>query len=133
MTRRRTAQRGFSVSVLVCLLIPVLLLCAGLAVDGAAKAAADRRAEAVAAQAARSGMDAAAPLLLTGGDGSSAALAAANAVLGAHPEVAGSVSVGADGVLQVVTSISRPTIFLALVGIHQVSGSGSAVVELRQR
>lgn len=46
-------QRGFSVSVLVCLLIPILLVCIGLAVDGAAKAAADRRAEAVAAQAAR--------------------------------------------------------------------------------
>ena len=29
-------QRGFSVSVLVCLLIPILLVCIGLAVDGAA-------------------------------------------------------------------------------------------------
>ena len=54
-------QRGASMSVLVCLLVPTLLLCIGLAVDGAAKAAADRQAEAVAAQAARTGVDAAAP------------------------------------------------------------------------
>ena len=69
----RHRQRGISVSVLVALLIPVLLLCIGLAVDGAAKAAAGRRAEAVAAQAARAGMDAAAPHLVSGADGSAAA------------------------------------------------------------
>ena len=67
--RPAEVERGLSVSVLVCLLVPVLLLCAGLAVDGAGQAAANRRAEAVAAQAARAGMDAAAPLSLAGRDG----------------------------------------------------------------
>ncbi len=133
MFTQRCADRGFSVSVLVCLLIPVLLLCAGLAVDGAAQAAADRRAEAVAAQAARSGMDAAAPLLLSGADGSAAATSAASAVLASHPEVAGSVSVTASGALQVSTTTTTQTIFLGLVGIDHVVGEGFAVVELRQR
>ena len=38
--RPAVVERGLSVSVLVCLLVPVLLLCAGLAVDGAGQAAA---------------------------------------------------------------------------------------------
>ena len=129
----RHRQRGISVSVLVSLLIPVLLLCIGLAVDGAGKAAADRRAEAVAAQAARAGLDAAAPYLLSGADGSAAALAAANRVLANHPEVSGQVSLVGDDALVVTTSTTTDTVFLGLAGIDSLTGRGEASVNLRER
>lgn len=122
--------RGMSISVLVCLLIPTLLLCAGLAVDGAAKAAADRRAEAVAAQAARAGLDAATPVLLGGGDASALAIAAAQQILAAHPSIDGQVQI-ADQTLQVTTATSVRTIFLSLAGVHELPGRGAATVELR--
>lgn len=127
------SERGVSVSVLVCLLIPVLLLCVGLAVDGAAQGAAHRRAEAVAAQAARAGVDAAAPVLLAGLDGGAIATAAAEQVLTAHPGIAGEVSVGAGDLLQVHTRTSVSTVFLSLAGIDELTGRGSAEVELRSR
>lgn len=130
---RRPSSRGLSVSVLVCLLIPVLLLCAGLAVDGAAKAAADRQAEAIAAQAARAGMDAAAPGLVDGGDGVQDALAAARQVLARHPGMAGEAVVRADGTLEVTTSTQVPTVFLGLAGVDQLPGRGRAEVVLRPR
>ena len=50
------------------------------------------RAEAVAAQAARAGMDASAPLSLAGRDGGPTAVAAAQSVLTAHPEIVGEVT-----------------------------------------
>lgn len=128
-----TRQRGVSFSVLVTLLIPVLLLCIGVAVDGAGKAAANRQAEAVAAQAARAGVDAAAPYLLTGADGRIAAEQAAQQVIGAHPGVLAQINVGQDGTLQVTTSVSVPTVFLGLAGINQMTGTGSATVELIER
>lgn len=131
--RPATPDRGLSASVLVCLLIPVLILCIGLAVDGAAKAAADRRAEAVAAQAARAGLDAAAPTLVAGGATAGTAVAAAQQVIAAHPDITGQAAVGADGRLQVTTSTSVNTLFLGLVGIDQLPGRGSASVELRMR
>ena len=131
--RAAVVERGLSVSVLVCLLVPVLLLCAGLAVDGAGQAAANRRAEAVAAQAARAGMDAAAPLSLAGRDGGPTAVAAAQSVLTAHPEIVGEVTFSSNGSLQVDTTTSVPSVFLGLVGIDRLPGRGSAAVELRPR
>lgn len=129
-----SSQRGVSFSVLVCLLIPVLLLCAGLAVDGAGKAAASRRAEAVAAQAARAGVDAAAPYLLTDAAGAvSAAEQAAWAVVNAHPGVDAEISVDAGGGMQVSTNVSTATVFLGLVGLDELTGRGSAAVQLRER
>lgn len=128
---RRWSNRGLSISVLVCLLIPALLLCTGLAVDGAAKAAADRRAEAVAAQAARAGMDAAAPVLLGGGDGGPSAVSAARGVLAGHPGMQGQVSFEPGGTLRVTTSTSVATVFLGLIGIGELPGRGQAEVMLR--
>lgn len=133
LPRRAACQRGASISVLIAMLIPVLLLCAGLAIDGAAKASADRRAEAAAAQAARAGQDAAAPVLLAGADAAGAATAAANRVLAAHPGISGQATVLDDGLLQVTTSTSVDTVFLGLVGIDELAGRGSATVELRMR
>ncbi|WIY84081.1 pilus assembly protein TadE [Propionimicrobium sp. PCR01-08-3] len=131
-----TGQRGFSVSVLICLLIPTLLICIGLAVDGAAKAAADRRAEALAAQAARVGLDAAAPALVSGStidDAGQQAVAAAAQLIAADSEISGAATVSPDGTLQVVTSTSVPTTFLSLAGVDELPGHGSATVELRMR
>ena len=130
-------QRGFSVSVLVCLLIPILLVCIGLAVDGAAKAAADRRAEAVAAQAARAGLDAAAPALVSGmtseAGAGQIAVRAAEQVIASHPDMEGMAVVGGEVTLQVTTSTTvRPTV-LSLAGIDELPGRGSAIVELRMR
>ncbi len=129
-------QRGFSVSVLVCLLIPIFLLTIGLAVDGAAKAAADRRAEAVAAQAARAGLDAAAPALVSGTPAATAsqiAVVGAERILASYPEIEGTVALGDDLTLDVTTSTTVPTTFLTLAGIDQLTGHGSATVELRMR
>ncbi len=133
---RDRGQRGFSVSVLVCLLIPTMLVCIGLAVDGAAKAAADHSAEAVAAQAARAGMDAAAPALVSGlppATASQLAISGAQEVLASHPDIEGSVSVGDAMTLEVTTSTTVPTIFLSLAGIDRLTGRGFAAVELRMR
>jgi len=132
-SRLAAADRGLSVGVLVCLLLPVLLLCAGLAVDGAGQAAASRRAEAVAAQAARAGMDAAAPLSLAGQDAGEVAVAAARSVLAGHPEVAAEVTFSPNGSLRVDTTTSVPSVFLGLIGVERLSGRGSAAVELRPR
>lgn len=127
-------SRGLSMSVLVSLLIPVLLMCAGLAVDGSAKTAADRRAEAVAAQAARAGMDAAAPLLVSGsGSAEVVAVLAAEQVIAAHAPVAGQAAIAPGGSLRVSTSTAVPTVFLGLAGLDHVTGRGSATVELRVR
>ena len=125
-------QRGLSISVMVCLLIPVLLLCIGLAVDGARKAAANRQAEAVAAQAARAGVDAAAPYLVIGGDGRDAAQQAARAVVDAHPGVEAEISVE-EGTLQISTEIPTSTVFIGLAGIDELVGRGTAEVELQER
>ena len=128
------SKRGVSFSVLVALLIPVLLLCMGLAVDGAGKAAANRQAEAAAAQAARAGADAAAPYLLTDFAGAAAAAEqAALAVVQHHPGMTGQASVDATGALLVTTSVATPTVFLGLVGVNELVGRGSAGVQLRER
>ena len=128
------SKRGVSFSVLVALLIPVLLLCMGLAVDGAGKAAANRQAEAAAAQAARAGADAAAPYLLTDTAGAAAAAEqAALAVVQHHPGMTGQASVDATGALLVTTSVATPTVFLGLVGVNELVGRGSAGVQLRER
>jgi len=127
------ASRGMSLSVLFALLVPSLLLVCGLAIDGASKAAADRRAEAVAAQAARAGPDAAAPLVISGQDGAATAPTAARSVVAAHAGMSGSATVDADGRLTVTTETSVATTFLSLIGVDTLPARGSAVVELRPR
>lgn len=107
-----------------------LVLVAGIAVDGAAQASAHRNAEVTAAQAARAGSDAAASRRLVGESGTSAAVAAAEAVLANHPGVSGSVTLD-HGMLSVTTHTSTRTVFLSIVGIDRVTGDGSSSAELR--
>ncbi len=123
-------ERGASVSTFFAMAFPALLLICGLAVDGAAQANAHRTAEVVAAQAARAGADAAAPVRLSGGDGVSVALDAARASLDASG-VAGTASVDAAGRLHVTTTTSARTTFLQLIGIDALHAGGEASAQLR--
>lgn len=114
-----------SVSVLFSGVVLALLMVAGLVIDGGAQVSARRTAEAVAAQAARAGSDATAAERLVGRDGIAEGLAAARAVVAAHPEVTGEVGLAA-GVLSVHTSASVDTTLLSLVRVDQLHATGSA-------
>lgn len=128
MTRRAVAQRspdrGASMSVFLVVVVMALFLIAGLVIDGGAQVTCERRAEVVAAQAARAGVDASAAARLSGGTGTADAVLAARRVL-ASQGVTGTVSLNA-GVLHVTTSVSTETTFLSLLGKFTVTGSGDA-------
>lgn len=117
-------RRGLSLSTFVAVVLVCLFLMAGLVIDGGAQVSAERRAQVVAAQAARAGADAAAAQRLAGGSGVPAAIAAANTVLSSQG-VSGEVQVSA-GVLTVTTSVTTPTVFLSLLGQSAVIGHGRA-------
>ena len=77
---RRRDVRGMSMSVLITMLLPVLLVSAGIAVDGAERARAVRIAHTVAAEAARAGCEEGSAAQLVGQDGTGAARVAAEDV-----------------------------------------------------
>ncbi|OYO22199.1 pilus assembly protein TadE [Enemella dayhoffiae] len=106
-----------------------LLVLAGLVVDGGQQVTATRRAEAVAAGAARAATDAAAPARVAGRTDPGAALSAANRYLAASGPVSGTAELEGTAV-RVRTSQRAPTIFLALLGIGEVRGSATARAEL---
>lgn len=126
------SDRGASMSVLICVVVVALLVMAGLVIDGGAQTAAARRANAVAAEAARAGADASATQRIAGQDGRAAARRAAQAVLSAHPELTGSVSIDVSETLTVRTSASVPTVFLQLIGISRLDADGEATAQLRR-
>lgn len=111
-------ERGNALSVLVVLLVPVLIVMVGLVVDGGGRLAAERRAESVAAAAARSGADAHAM------GGAPAAQSAAEQYLRAVG-VDGEVTV-ADHVVTVHTSVPYQTVLVSVIGIDELTGRGSA-------
>ncbi len=113
-----------SLSAFFAVVVVCLLLLAGLVIDGGAKVSADRRAEAVAAHAARAGADAAVGHRLVGNDPSSAAHRAALAVLD-DAGVAGQVTVTGERV-SVTTTITVETTFLSLIGTDTLTGHGRA-------
>lgn len=118
-----------STSVLVLFWVLGLLIVAGLVVDGGQQVTAARRAEAVAAGAARAATDAGAPSRVAGRSDPGAALSAANRYLAASAPVTGSASLEA-GAVRVSTSHRAPTIFLSLLGIREVRASASARADL---
>ena len=120
-------QRGVSMSVFACGAIMVLLILAGLVVDGAAQLAAHQRANTGAAQVARFAMDAAAPYLADGQDGRTVALAAAWANAAQYDDLAFSITLDGSGALHIDTATSVRTVFLTLIGIPTLSASGHAV------
>ena len=106
----------------------VLLMSVGLAVDGGAQSAAGARAEAVAAEAARAGAAAGAAGSIQGRGTSTGARLAAQRVLDARG-MAGTIVID-DGEVRVTTRTSVPTTFLSIVGITQLPASGSASARL---
>ncbi len=125
--------RGVSLSAFVAVAVLALILVAGLVVDGGQQAAAHRRAESVAARAARAATDASAPYRLLGADGSVQALAAARNVLAGAEGIDGRADVLAGGRLEVTTSVRFSTVFLSVIGIDSLEASGEAVAELQQK
>ena len=125
-----------SMSVFLCIAVIALLLAAGLAVDGAAQAAARRTCQTAAAQVARIGVDAAASTRLDlspGQAGAVAVSAARRAAADLHPGLTMTAEVGRDGRLHVQATTRIGTLFLGLAGIHELSASGKATAELRPR
>ena len=120
----RDERGGGSVSVWMLLMVPVILVMAGLVFDGSRQISATQAALA----ASRAGTDAAATPQLAGHDGAAVAVQAARQALSAAG-VDGSVQ--EDGsTITVTTSQSRPTVFLSAIGISQVRGHGQAHAQL---
>ena len=118
-------ERGLSVSPFVAVVFAALIMTVGLVVDGGQKVAAASRAETAAAGASRVAGNAAATQELGASDPVAAATLAARTYLAGQPGVTGSVTVS-GGVVHVRTSATEPTIFLGIVGIDAVTGTGSA-------
>lgn len=142
MNRRRSAprrsERGQAISVLAIGIVAMLIMVAGLVIDGGQKAAAISRAESSAAGAARAAANAGAGGTLgIGGDRSVAitqAKAAARnylrgAALGSGPQVTGSVTVDGNEV-HVHTTITVTTIFLSLINIDTLTATGDATARV---
>ncbi|MFB4269628.1 pilus assembly protein TadG-related protein [Nonomuraea sp. GTA35] len=125
------AERG-SVTVFTAVIGFVLLLCAGLMVDGGAKVLAYREAYAAAEEAARAG----AGQVNTGQAYTSGrfevdtaqALTAARAYLSAagHP---GTVSTTGNQV-RVTVTVSKPTVLISLIGIGTVTATAAATARM---
>ncbi|WP_157438921.1 hypothetical protein [Aestuariimicrobium kwangyangense] len=128
----RLRHRGVSLSAFSAVVAVAVLLMAGLVVDGGAKAADQRESEAIAARAARVGVDAGAVAGIQGRPGATQVVAAARASLREQGRE-GSVTMLASGVLSVQVHHRTPTTFLTLVGITELSSDGEAAAQLRQR
>lgn len=125
---RHRDERGISSSYAL-IVIPVLLLMVGLVVDGGGKVAAVRDAQAGAAAAARAASDAAAPARALGQPGNSEAYSAARRWLATN-HVDGEVR-ASGAVVTVTTRQSYRPIFLSLIGVTSLTGTGSASTDLR--
>jgi hypothetical protein len=125
-TRRRGRdERGLSISPFVVVIMSSLIVTAGLVIDGGQKISAASRAESAAAGASRAAGNAAATQQLGGRDPASSAVLAGRAYLAGQPGVRGTVTLAA-GVITVSTYADQPTIFLSMIGIDSVRGTGSA-------
>lgn len=122
-------QRGQSVSVFAIVVLAALIITAGLVIDGGQKVTAASRAESVAAEAARAAGNAAASQRLAGRRKVSVAMSAARTYLAGQPGVSGEVRIR-GGTVRVTTKATRPTIFLGVIGIREVTAPGSADARL---
>ncbi|NKY37988.1 pilus assembly protein TadG-related protein [Cellulomonas septica] len=127
------SDRG-SVSVFVAISMLGLLVLVGLVADGGAKLRATQRADAVAAEAARAGGQALdLPAAVTGQHDRvdrAVAVRAAEAYL-ATVGATGSVTVSGDRThVEVTVTDTAPTAFLGLLGIEQLTVTGSASATL---
>lgn len=124
----RRCERGLSLAVVVAMSMTMVVLILGLVVDGGRQLAAQQEAEAIAQRAARSGVDASAAGELLGRVDHAAADRAASRVL-AESGVPGA-TLAAAGRLRVTTSVQKPTVFLSVIGIGTVTGTGEAEARL---
>lgn len=129
-----TASDRGSVTVFFTVATAGLLVMIGLIVDGGARITLAQRADNLAAQAARAAGQAAAPAdVITGASPSvdrAPAVRAANAVLAANGAT-GTVTLDADGAgLTVTTTLTTPTVFLGLIGVRDLTATGTSHARL---
>lgn len=138
--RRRLSrdEHGQAISVMAIGVVAMLIMIAGLVIDGGQKAAAISRAESAAAGAARAAANAGAGGTLgMGGDRAVAtgqAKAAARnylqgTAIGSGPKVTGTVTIDETDV-HVHTTVTVTTIFLSLVGYDSLSATGDATARV---
>lgn len=123
-------ERG-DASVFVVLMAPVLVVVAGLVVDGAGQVQAQERAIAVAQSAARAGVNGGVPDELEAGVvrlNPASAQSAAQTYLGAAG-VSGSATASEQDVT-VSTSVAYQTKFLSIIGITTLEGTGTGSAQL---
>lgn len=128
-TRSVHDERGLSISVLVVMIMGALISTAGLVIDGGQQVTASARAESAAAGASRAAGNAVATQQLGGRNPAGSAVLAARSYLAGQPGVRGSVSV-ANGVVSITTTATEPTIFLAAIGVAEVTGTGQATASV---
>lgn len=129
--RRPDGDEG-SLTLFMVVAVVALMVAIGLVVDGGNKIQALQRADAAAAEAARAAGQVIIPARSVRGLAPQAdagrAAGAARAYLTAA-DVAGTVDVRGD-VIEVTTSTTEPTVFLAAIGIGTVSATGNAQARL---
>lgn len=135
---RPDGELGQAISVLMLGVVAALIMIAGLVIDGGQKAAAISRAESAAAGAARAAANAGAGGTLgSGGKGTVAAAEARaaaqtylkSAAIGPGPTLSGTVSVHGREV-RVRTRATVSTIFLSVIGIDTLTGTGEATAQV---
>ncbi len=126
---------GGSISLTLVVMVTALLVAVGLVVDGGAKLRAVQRATAVAGEAARAATQQVnVAQVQTAGTArldAAAARRAAGETL-AEAGVDGTVTV-ATGQVSVTATVKRPTVFLSLLGVGSVTGTGAATADLTIR
>lgn len=131
---RRPDDSG-SISLALVVMVTALLVAVGLVVDGGTKLRAVQQATSVAGEAARAAsQQVSVAVVQTAGSARLDAAAARRAAEDTLAEagVEGSVTVAA-GRVSVTAKVSRPTVFLSLLGVSSVTGSGSATADLTVR
>lgn len=129
MASTRPDERGQSLSALVAVVLLALFLVTGLVVDGGRQVAAAREAEAGAAQAARAAADESAVARAAGAPFDLGAVRAAGQRVLAERGLAGDVRIE-GGQISVRAETRSPTVFLSVLGIGSVGGSGEATASL---
>lgn len=124
-----------SVSLTLVVMVTALLVAVGLVVDGGAKLRAAQQATAVAGEAARAATQQVnVAQVQTAGTArldTAAARRAARETL-VEAGVDGTVTV-ATGQVSVTATVTRPTVFLSLLGVGSVTGTGAATADLTIR
>lgn len=126
--RSRRSERGGATTGVLVALVPVLLICMGLVVDGTTQRRATQDAQGTARDVVRVAMDARADHAV-GAPGPRNVVEAAKSHMALH-DIDGSVEL-VDGELEVQITSRAPTVFLSLIGVESlpVRGSASAHVD----